>query len=105
MIYRQHAYSVVQTANADWTWTVQLEGSGSKTGESHRRESAVGAAFAAIDGVIKAAAHRNAVSHEIIDGRMIPKGQGAIGSRPELSGPGMQRDPSSDVSAARSGAK
>lgn len=53
MIYREHAFTVVQTANLnEWKWVVQLEGAGFETGESHRRESAIGAAFAAIDRLI-----------------------------------------------------
>ncbi|MBC7579012.1 hypothetical protein [Tardiphaga sp.] len=73
MIYREHAYSVVQTNSAGWTWTVQMEGSESRTGASHRRESAIGAAFAAIDKVIEAGARLRAVSHNVVDGRMIAK--------------------------------
>jgi len=74
MIYREHAYSVVQTINSNgWTWTVQMEGCESKTGASHRRESAIGAAFAAIDKVIEAGARLRAVSHDVVDGRLIAK--------------------------------
>lgn len=73
MIYREHAYSVVQTNSTGWTWTVQMEGSESRTGASHRRESAIGAAFAAIDKVIEAGARLRAVSRNGVDGRMIAK--------------------------------
>jgi len=105
VIYREHAYSVVQTGNpAGWTWTVQLEGSGSQTGASHRREAAIVAAFAAIDQVIKAASHRNALSYEIIDGRMIPKSEAQVDGRAEDSGRDMERDPPSVVLADRNGA-
>lgn len=74
MIYREHAYSIVQTDSpTEWRWTVQFDGSEAKTGESHRRESAILAAWSAIDKVIKAAAQAEAVSHKIVDGRMIPE--------------------------------
>jgi hypothetical protein len=74
VIYREHAYSVVQTANpASWTWTVQFDGSQSQTGESHRRESAIVAAWSAIDKVFKTAARTEAIAHAIVDGRLIPK--------------------------------
>lgn len=74
MIYREHAYSVVQTANsAGWKWIVQLDGSHSETGESHQRESAIVAAWSAIDEVFKTTARVDPVSHAIVDGRMIPK--------------------------------
>jgi hypothetical protein len=74
MIYREHPFSVVQTSNpAGWKWTVQLNGSQSKTGESHRRESAIVAAWSAIDKVLKATAQNEAVTHTVVDGRMIAK--------------------------------
>ena len=74
MIYREHAYSLVQTASpTGWRWTVQLDGSRSRTGESHRRETAISAAFAAIDTALKAAPRAKTVSHDVKAGRMIPK--------------------------------
>ncbi|MDB5655306.1 MAG: hypothetical protein JWQ94_2919 [Tardiphaga sp.] len=73
MIYRQHAYSVVQTSNSAWKWTVQFSGSDSTDGESHRRENAVVAAWSAIDQVFDTAAAAAEASPRIGDGRLIVK--------------------------------
>lgn len=74
MIYREHAYTLVETLNpTSWKWTVQLEGSGSKTGDSPKKQTAILAAWSAIDKVFKVANRTETMSHIIVDGRMIPK--------------------------------
>jgi hypothetical protein len=74
MIYREHAFTLVETLNpSSWKWTVQLTGNGSKTGDSPKRHTAVLAAWSAIDQVFKSANRAETVTHTIVDGRMIPK--------------------------------
>ena len=69
MIYREHAFSVVQTASPNgWRWTVQLDGDRFRTGESKRRAAAVLAAWAVIDKNFRKAVRVEAVAHTIVDG-------------------------------------
>lgn len=74
MIYREHAYTLVETLNpASWKWTVQLEGKDSKTGHCPKKHLAILAAWSAIDKAFKMADRPDALSHTIVEGRMIPK--------------------------------
>jgi hypothetical protein len=93
MKHRDIEYQIRQTANpTGWKWTVHMDGKRTKTGESSSRVSAIFSAVRAIEKALGAPSKtdndplksdalgwlsgelgQNAVTHEIRQGKMIPK--------------------------------